>query len=509
LVEDNPGDARLYQELLADSRDAAFEVVRADRLSAAIQRLSEETFDVILLDLGLPDSHGTDTITALEKVCAGVPIVVLTGLGDEAVGRQALYKGAQDYLVKGQADTELLSRSIRYAVERKRGQTERRALEERLVQAEKMEAIGKLAGGIAHDFNNLRGAIAGYADMLLQMEGDARVHKYSSMILQASERGASLVSKLLAFARRARIKRVPVDCHRVVTQVADMLGETLTREVELRTDLQAVRFTILGDENQFVNMLINLAVNARDAMPGGGTLVIATRNEVIDAEASRHAEDMEPGEYFVLTARDTGCGMDAETMKRVFEPFFTTKGAGKGTGLGLASVYGSVKQHGGHVEVSSQVGGGTEFRVYLPVAQLEEEAPREEPHPGIVTCQGTVLVVDDDPMMLEAAAEMLNAMGYTVVARKDGVEAVEHYRDHHREIDLVVLDVVMPRMDGVECLRRIRGINPAAVVVAISGYSDREKEQSIVREGAKALLKKPFRASQLSSVLAFSRRQTV
>lgn len=507
LVEDNAGDARLIEEMLADCPVARFELDRADRLAAALELLGNNSYDLVLLDLGLPDSSGTDTVVRLQAVAPGLPIIVLTGLADEAVGLQAIQTGAQDYLVKGQADAKLLTTSIRFAIERRRAETQRRELEEQLHQAQKMEAVGRLASGISHDFNNILGAVSGYAELVKQVaqQTTPKLANYADQILKAADRGADLATQLLAFSRQARIRQVPVDVNKTIEEVVSLLERTVDPRITIEQESHAEKSIVMGDGSQLTNALLNLGINARDAMPEGGTLTLRTESASANPGAFPHDQlEGAPAEYLCIVVTDTGTGMDNETLRKLFEPFFTTKELGRGTGLGLAGVYGTLQQHKGHITVESTPGRGTTFRVYLPLAPQGQapEQTREPQQPRTARGSGNVLLVDDDEMVRGAAREMLRSIGYEVMCCNDGDEALSLYEQNGNGFDVVVLDIVMPRLDGVACLRELKRINPDIVVVAVSGYSDKAKETEILQEGARAFLRKPFHVSELTQTLS-------
>jgi PAS domain S-box-containing protein len=353
--------------------------------------------------------------------------------------------------------------------------TERKRVEEQLRQAQKMEAIGQLAGGVAHDFNNLLMAIIGYSDLLLARlrDGD-HLRKHIQEIKKAGERAASLTRQLLAFSRRQVLVPQVLDLNSVVSDMQKMLRRMIGEDIELLTipgpDLGQVR----ADPGQVEQVIMNLAVNARDAMPEGGRLTIETTNVELDESYTRNHIDVPPGRYVMLAVSDTGSGMDPETLSHIFEPFFTTKEEGKGTGLGLATVYGIIKQSGGHIEVSSAPGQGTTFKVYLP----RIEAAGELPAPGSAVEEmprgtETVLLVEDDVVVCELVREMLQSSGYTVLEARGAPEALtigERYAP--RPIHLLLADVVMPEMSGPQLADHLARVHPKMKVLYMSGYTD-------------------------------------
>jgi PAS domain S-box-containing protein len=382
--------------------------------------------------------------------------------------------------------------------------TEQKQMAERLRQMEKMDAIGQLAGGIAHDFNNQLAGIMGYADLLRARLDDERLRRYVDCILAASHRSADLTQQLLAFARKGQYRSVEVDLHAIVAEVVAILQHTIDRRIEIQQILKASPPTTTGDPSQLQSAILNLAINARDAMPRGGELIFETKTVELDDAYCRNAPyPMEPGRYVRLSVTDSGCGMDAQTRKRIFEPFFTTKEVGKGSGMGLAAVFGTVKHHGGSVNVYSEPGRGSTFAVYLPLAaqhSAEAESPGAEKIGG--PCRARILVADDEEIFRGLAQDLLETAGHTVRTKKNGASAVEYYQKHREEIDLVILDMVMPKMDGAEAFRAIRAFDPDAKVLLASGYSINGAAQTLLAEGVKGFLQKPFSREEMLRAIA-------
>jgi signal transduction histidine kinase len=385
---------------------------------------------------------------------------------------------------------------------------EKRILAEQLRQSQKMEAIGLLAGGIAHDFNNLLAGISGFAQLLKRKfsKENTEVLKYVEPIIDASARGAALTRQLLAFARKGKYQLVSVDVHEVLDRIIGLLRRTIDRRIQISKDTHATAPAVMGDPSQIENALLNLALNARDAMPEGGNLVFHTENlqaegqtVVTGAETYR----MEPGAYLVIEVVDSGLGMNAETKKRLFEPFFTTKEVGKGTGLGLASVYGCAKSHNGYIEIESAEGVGTTARLYFPASQQEPVKPKKEPKTKAISRgKGHILVIDDEEIVRSILREMLHDLGYHVSICSNGSDGIEYYRQHINEIDLVVVDMIMPKMGGYDCLRHLRKIKPEVKVVISTGYSVAEDTQQMFSSGIAGFIQKPFEAADLSRIIA-------
>jgi PAS domain S-box-containing protein len=370
--------------------------------------------------------------------------------------------------------------------------TERRRLEEQILQSQKMEAVGRLAGGIAHDFNNLLTVITGYGDLLLKGQLDEQARRKAEEVRKAAERAAGLTRQLLAFSRKQILQPKVISLNDVVSDVDKMLRRLIGEDVELVTLLGRGLDKVKADPGQVEQVVMNLAVNARDAMPQGGKLTVETGNVYLDdAYARRHAT-VTPGRYVMLAVSDTGTGMDEETQRRVFEPFFTTKEVGKGTGLGLSTVYGIVKQSGGHIWVYSEPGHGTTFKVYLPAAggageSLPKEFSTERPRGT-----ETILLVEDEEAVRLLLLNILGAEGYTVLPASNGPDALRLCGGREGPIHLLVTDVVMPGMSGRELAGRVTEECGGVKVLYMSGYTDDAVVRHGVLEEGAAFLQKPF-----------------
>src|SRR3989449_2775141 len=378
--------------------------------------------------------------------------------------------------------------------------TERKALEMQLLQAQKMEAVGLLAGGVAHDFNNVLTAIGGYAELVREdLPGeDARRHDVEE-ILRATERAATLTRQLLAFSRRQVLAPRVLDLNGVVAGVDNMLRRLIGADVELRTALGPVLGAVRADPGQLDQVIMNLVVNARDAMPRGGKLTIETANAELDESYALEHPSVVAGPYVMLAVSDSGVGMDAATQARIFEPFFTTKEKGKGTGLGLATVYGIVKQSGGNIWLYSEPGRGTTFKIYLPpVGQPPELPPPTPAAPAKPPGTETVLLVEDDEAVRTRARKMLASHGYTVLAAPSGADARELAASHAGPIHLLVTDVVLPGMSGRELAARFQSVRPALKVLYTSGYTDEAVVHHGVLDPGIAFLQKPFTSGALA-----------
>ncbi|MGD9200171.1 MAG: response regulator [Chitinispirillia bacterium] len=504
IIEDNTGDARLVYETLAEVEGTQFDIEWAKSLSEGIDFISKKQFDIILLDLSLPDSQGLDTINRMLEFANKVPIIVFTGHTDEKLGIETIQRGAQDYLVKGYVNKYLLSRSITYSIERKNTELEREILQKQLEQSRKMESIGRLAGGIAHDFNNILGTIIGYADLILLKfaRDNEKLTKYVKTIMTVSQRAADLTANLLAFARKGKFEVTLIDMHDVINDINVLIHHAIEKHICIKLELKASETIVNGDRAQLQNALLNLIVNARDAMPDGGDLTISTETIKNKMKNPGGPVDIKSDSIFILSVKDTGVGMAEDIKTKIFDPFFTTKETGKGTGLGLSSVYGCIKNHGGEIKVESKKGSGSTFIIYLPVDDISP-SKREPVHSekNIIKGNGTILVVDDEEMLLESISEMLLNLGYKAVCYSSGEKAMEYYRKNYKQVHSVILDLIMPGMDGLGCLKIIKEINPEACVVVSSGYSEEKRKENIFQNGAKEFLKKPYNISELSKTL--------
>jgi len=378
--------------------------------------------------------------------------------------------------------------------------TQRRNLEEQLRQAQKMEAVGRLAGGVAHDFNNLLMIIKGNGELMLQHLGATeRSRKNAIEIGKAADKAAALTRQLLAFSRMQVIQPRSLDLNAVVSEMAKMLRRLIGDDIELNIVSSAPLGVVKVDQSQIEQVLMNLVLNARDAMPDGGRLTVETANVSLDEDYARRHATVQPGKYVMMAVSDTGVGMDAETQAHIFEPFFTTKELGKGTGLGLATVYGVVKQNGGWIWVYSEPGRGTTFKIFLP--QIEEVVGSTEP--GKVANQShrgseTILLVEDQDGIRELASEFLKGSGYTILEARDGSEALEVAGQHHGRIDLLVTDVMMPRMGGRELAFRLASVRPHMKVIYMSGYAEYAKDNQKIADLENVTLQKPFALDTLA-----------
>lgn len=612
LIEDSPADARLLIELTRRPGRVNFAIRHEERLDRALEALGRETFDVVILDLGLPDSTGLETLSRVLEAAPHMPIVVSTGQADEEVGLEAMRLGAQEFVSKNHWNHEVLTRVLRYAVERKSADlvlhqsekqyqqlfdahpdplwvydqetyaflaanqaailqygwsreefltmtvpdllppdersdvlsalamarrdqavrtlgaggvwthvkrdggrieiegasspirfagrparlilaadvTERRRFEKQLIETQKMEAVAQLAGGIAHDFNNLVTVILGHCD-LQAAEPGANSASFGQ-IRQAAQRAADLTRQLLTFSRKQVVQPRVLDLNEELGTVERLLRPLLGEAVELTTRTVRDLWSIKVDRGQLEQALLNLAVNAKDAMPRGGKLSFVTANVHLDEAYVRIHPGVAPGPYVELAVSDTGEGIEPEILARIFEPFFTTKPIGKGTGLGLATVHGVVTQGGGHLSVESEVGLGTTFHIYLPRAEAASTAARAPREESVTGGPETVLVVEDVEQLRSLVGLFLKSAGYRVIEAADPAQAMERLRQESGTIHCLLTDVVMPQKSGPELAEEVRRERGDVRTLFMSGYATEAIGQHGILDSETHFLQKPF-----------------
>jgi two-component system cell cycle sensor histidine kinase/response regulator CckA len=499
VVDDDPQARALIEMALADAAfEPRLEVVPNAR--TGVERIKADEHDIYLIDQQLPDGTGVSIIHDAKTHGVHKPFILLTGYGSGALDEEASREGAADYVEKHMVAAHL-ERSIRYALRTWQATRLLHDRDEQLRQAQKMEAIGRLAGGVAHDFNNLLTAIIGYTDLIVERSDlEDQTRRDIAEIRKAADRAAALTRQLLAFGRKQFLNPTVLDLNEMASGLLQMLprviGEHIKTTVLLAGNLERVK----ADASQMEQVLVNLVLNARDAMPMGGHLTIETANVVLDELALR-AENLSlaPGNYVMLAVTDTGSGMDAATRARAFEPFFTTKPKGKGTGLGLATVYGIVDQSGGAISLDTAPGQGTTIRIYLPITKAIDERPEPEA-PRVHSGGGTetVLLVEDNDSVRDLASKALRRRGYVVHEARDAEEAVHWVRTSGIKPHLLVTDVVMPGLNGPNLAARLLQENPRLRVLYMSGYTDDATPVHGNFWGGVPLLQKPFTPNALA-----------
>lgn len=646
LVEDSAAEARLIQEILRSTILTRFELVPVQRLHDAIVHLRSTHFDVVLLDLTLPDSTGLDSLSKLTDQFLSVPIVVLTNTNDDELAINAVRHGAQDYLVKRQMNPDTLVRSMRYAIERKQaaealreaneileqrvqertaeleqeivhcqkiqarlelaqkaaktgtfewnlqtneitwtsevealyglapgsfgGQyehwiellhpddrtkiesatinqrgldtefrilhpngntrwiavqsslvsepsqplrmlgiqmdiTEKKQLEAQFLRAQRLESLGTLAGGVAHDLNNILTPILAVTQLLpLKIPSlDDQNRSLLKTAESSARRGANLVKQILSFARGVEGNRVSLQLSHLLCEVQQIIQQTLPKSIDIYSDIASDLWTVTGDATQIHQILMNLCVNARDAMPDGGTLMLKAENVEIDSAIARLHLDAQIGSYVAITVRDTGIGISPDNLHRIFDPFFTTKEIGKGTGLGLSALLGIVKSHNGFVDVQSEVNRGSQFKIYLP-AKCSKEAPPDEALQFLSGQQALVLVVDDESSICETLEAILLTHAYQVLTARDGSEAIALLAQS-QPVQTAIIDLMMPTLDGWATLSLLRRVKPEIYAIAMSGLASTEIVTQAEKCGFQGFLQKPFTTQDLLKVLSNQR----
>lgn len=500
IVEDSADDtALLVRELRRGDYDVQFERVDSPtkKMTAALER---EKWDLIVCDYSMPHFSGIDALKLLRARGLETPFIFLSGTIGEDTAVAALKEGAHDYIMKDNLKRLLpaIRRELRDVEERQA----RKRLEQQVQQLQRFEAIGRLAGGIAHDFNNALGVILGWSQLAYEElpEGSPTRRKLR-MIGQQAQSSAGLSRQLLAFARRQVLQPANLNLSDLVSQTKTLLESLIGDEIDFTVTLAPNLHTIRADPSQIEQVLMNLCLNARDAMPQAGRLTIRAENVDLSEEFCRIHSYGAPGRYVLTEVSDTGVGMDAATVERIFEPFFTTKEMGRGTGLGLATVYGIVKQHGGFVNVYSEPGQGTTFRVYLPAAYGAPDKPRAPLPEQIRGDTETILVADDHEALRDLAREALSSQGYRVIVAKNGQEAVDLFKANSKRIALVILDVTMPILNGREAHSQMRAVAPDIPVLFTTGHSAESASlETNILEGA-AFLQKPYDLGLLHRVV--------
>src|ERR1035437_5660664 len=512
-LEDDPNDAALIQSTLeAGGIICATTCVQChDYFVAALEHGG---IDLILSDFSLPAFDGLSALEIVRTKWPAIPLILVSGTLGEERAIDSLKSGATDYVLK-----ERLARlvpAVHRAMQEVEERTERRRLEEEFIQAQKMEVVGQLAGGVAHDFNNILAVIMGYSDLIMSELGPASpLQKYAEEIRHASERAAGLTRQLLIFSRKQTVQPVVLDLNDVVQDMDKMLRRLIGENIEMTMIPGKQTGRVKADPGHVGQVLMNLVVNARDAMPNGGRLTIATSNVTLDENYSpcgvgvcaspgdaplftpqgkRTHPGAIPGDYVMLSVSDTGAGVTDEVKAHLFEPFFTTKPLGKGTGLGLATCQTIVQQSGGHIGIYSDVGKGTTFKIYFPrVEQPLEVAARLIQTGPLPRGTETLLVVEDEPAVRHLACGVLEAQGYTVLCASNGQEGLRAVREHKGSpIRLVVTDVIMPLMGGKVMKEWLKTTHPGLKILFTSGYMDDTVAQLGVLELGVAFLPKPY-----------------
>jgi signal transduction histidine kinase/ActR/RegA family two-component response regulator len=497
-LEDNPVDAELIMATLMEG-NIPCQSQLVDTRQAFVAALKEGRSDLILADYSIPGFDGMTALILARQHCPDVPFLFVSATIGEELAIDAMHQGATDYVLKQRLGRLVPSvqralRELDDRAERKRAEEALRQSEKQFRQSQKMEAVGRLAGGIAHDFNNLLTIIMGYSQVLLTELGPQ--HPLRGKIeetLKAGERAATLIRQLLTFSRKQSLDPKILSLNTAVTSLESLLRRLIGEDIQLVSKLDPTNGRLRADQAQLEQVLVNLVVNARDAMPKGGTLTIETAQVELTRSPVYHLTPLPPGPYVRLAVSDTGCGMDRMTQSHIFEPFFTTKGEGKGSGLGLSTVFGIVTQSGGAIDVTSRVGHGTRFDLYFPSVESDilttaPTQPMGQPQRGTET----ILLVEDEPSVRTLVRDELRKLGYRVVEAKNGVEACLLATQQAASLQLLLTDVVMPGMGGRELAQHLSVIKPDLRTLFISGYMDDVGIMAGQEEGTSSFLQKPF-----------------
>jgi signal transduction histidine kinase len=479
--------------------EAGFLVTEAENGVRALQALDHMRPDIILLDVMMPEMDGFATAGAVRHLpgCEMIPILIMTSLDDLESINRAYEVGATDFTTKP-INWVILVQRVRYMTRTVRMMHEQKQLEKELQQAQKLEAVATLAGGIVHDFNNLLQSIQGFSEVLLfGKKKDDPSFAILKRIMAAVKRGGDLTRQLLTYSRKIKSEKRPINLNDQVRQTHQLLQSTIPKMIEIELRLEEGLKMVNADSVQMEHVLMNLAINARDAMPDGGRLVIETANVRLPEKHSETQSMPTSREGILLSVSDTGHGMDEDTMEKIFEPFFTTKAPGKGTGLGLSMVHGIVKNHCGRISCRSTPGKGTCFQIYLPAVEpVPEKKPADETR-GYQGGNETILLVDDDENIRNTGQERLESAGYTVRTASGGEMALEVCGQKAEKIDLVLLDLIMPGIGGARCLQELLQTDPGIKVVIISGYSPDDQTLQAIKSSTRGFLPKPYTGEQL------------
>ena len=498
MIDDSPYDRALIQRRVQkEFQDVDFvEVIRRSDLDEA---LTQTDFDLALTDYRLQWTDGLWLLQTIKAHMPLLPVIMVTDTGSEEIATEGMKAGLSDYVLK--RDLHRLPLAIKESLEKTRLIAERKQLEEQVRQAQKMESLGQLVSGIAHDFNNILAGILGYTDQSLsKIDATHPVYEGLRHTRESTLRAAQMVRQLLAFSRHQVLEPAYIDVNSIVTNLLDFIKKVIDEHIEIVFTPAANIQTVFADTVQLEQVLLNLCINARDAMPNGGQLFITIQNTTLD-KAPRQMQTLDQAGSFVeITVRDTGTGMDEQTREHIFEPFFTTKEVGKGTGLGLSTVHGIIGQHKGVINVESTLGVGTSFHIYLPAVDHAPLTPQKEPEATLTTQKGneTLLLVEDDQDLRELMQEVLQEYGYTVMSVSNGEEALHLLERADTRVELIISDMMTPKLGGKDLYKRLVRSGSTTRFLFMSGYLADHLDQDFHMDTETHFLQKPFDLDELT-----------
>lgn len=512
FLEDNPDDVELeVYELKKAGFDISFDIARNRK--EFLEKAPDFASDIILADYSLPDITGIEAISLCRQMKIDTPVILITGEGNELIAVDSLRLGAIDYIIKRNIAglPARVSRALEIWNDRKareRAEAEEKRLQQILFESQKMEAIGRLAGGVAHDFNNILTGIIGFSELCrFDTPRGSDIHNNLQSILDLSQRGADLVKQLLIYSRKMPMEFKKIDLNSFIVETMQFLKRMVEETIEIKLELQKDIPKIKCDTGKFIQVLMNLTLNARDAMQGKGILTIKTGQGFPEDEFSPARPENHVNEYICLSISDNGSGIDKGDIKKIFDPFFTTKRIGKGIGLGLAIVYSVVKAHDGLIKVLSEKGIGTTFNIYLPLFKSEKYdkeiifSERMIDNDALkIRGEETVLLAEDEDVLRELGASILRSFGYNVVVARDGEEALDIYRKESKKINVVISDMVMPKKDGIDLFKDLRSINSGVKYILVTGYSLSDQDETILKK-MDAILTKPYTPLRLVGMM--------